>query len=165
MVCHRFFAVFSSSLLFSTQWFGRYILQSSVNFWSSGSKNFPYSLNFRKIVVFNAIWRLNGILTDKATPGQIGPGSNGNEGVLHTIQSFETGASLSYVISQWMVGLLLCEGSNCHILSPIDKVRKRKQSNSRLNGIIQIVFCHQYSLTIDLYSWIVVYAVFFWLQT
>ena len=42
----------------------------------------------------NSIRHINGTLSDATTPGQSGPGCNGNEGVLHILQSSSiTGAS------------------------------------------------------------------------
>ena len=41
----------------------------------------------------SSIWPKDGGLSDTTTPSQGGPGSNGNEEVLHISQSFGTGAS------------------------------------------------------------------------
>ena len=44
--------------------------------------------------VNSSSWPIDGTLTGAITPGQSGPGSNGNEGVLQISQSSGTGASL-----------------------------------------------------------------------
>ena len=41
------------------------------------------------------MWPIDGTLTGTTTPGQSEPESNGNEGLLHIPQSFNTVASLS----------------------------------------------------------------------
>ena len=41
---------------------------------------------------------MDGTLTDTTTLSQSGPGSNGNEDILHTPQIFRTGASPSDVV-------------------------------------------------------------------
>ena len=41
-----------------------------------------------------SIWPTDGTLTDTSTPSQNGPGSNGDEGIVHIPQSFRTGTSL-----------------------------------------------------------------------
>ena len=43
----------------------------------------------------SSIWSINGTLIGITTLGQSGPGSNGNEWVLHIPQSSKTGASPS----------------------------------------------------------------------
>ena len=46
------------------------------------------------------IWLIDGTLTGTITPGQCGPGNNGNERLLHIPQSSRTRASLSdYLLS------------------------------------------------------------------
>ena len=63
-------------------------------------------------------------LSDATTPGQSGPGSNGNEGVLRIPQSPSiTGTSpsdclVSYQDTHWRVGLPLCRGSVSVFYSP-----------------------------------------------
>ena len=41
------------------------------------------------------IWPIDGTLTGTSKSDQSGPGSNGNKGVHHILQSFRTGASPS----------------------------------------------------------------------
>ena len=66
---------------------------------------------------FSSIWPIDRTLSGATTPGQSGPGSNGNEGVLHIPQcSSITGASpsdclVSYnrtLVWWWWWGVLLC---------------------------------------------------------
>ena len=44
------------------------------------------------------IWPIDGTLTCATTPGQSGPESNGNEGILHITQSFRSRASISNAV-------------------------------------------------------------------
>ena len=46
----------------------------------------------------NSIWLIDGTLTGATTPGQSGPASNDNEGVLHILQSSRTGAPSEFSI-------------------------------------------------------------------
>ena len=43
----------------------------------------------------SSIWLIDRTQSDATTPGQSGPGNNGNEGVLHIPQNSKTGASPS----------------------------------------------------------------------
>ena len=62
----------------------------------------------------SSIWPIDGILTDITTPGQSGPGSNGNEELLHSLQSSRTGVSPSAAVycltlnPHYVEVLLLC---------------------------------------------------------
>ena len=48
------------------------------------------------IIINNSIWPIGGIPTGTTTLGQIGPRSNGNEGLLPILQSSSNGASTSF---------------------------------------------------------------------
>ena len=85
---------------------------------------------------------MDGTLTGTTTPGQGVPGSNGNEGVLHTTQISRISASRSDAVSRdplfkrWV--LPLCSGYSQYILSAVDsehvwqiwnyKKKKKKES-------------------------------------
>ena len=65
-----------------------------------------------------------GLLTSTTTQGQSESGSNSNEGVLHTSQSYTIRFSLvsypGHLLWGWV--LLLCKGYSQNILSPTNKV-------------------------------------------
>ena len=48
-----------------------------------------------RIILYRSIWPIDGIQTSTNFRGQIGPGSNGSEGVIHITQNFRTKTSLS----------------------------------------------------------------------
>ena len=52
------------------------------------SKTVPFqTIQFSMNILFSSIWPIDKTLSDATTPGQSGPGSNCNEGVLHIPQS------------------------------------------------------------------------------
>ena len=66
----------------------------TVLFWTiqfSINHSFAHSLNVQN----SSIWPMGKTLSGATTPGLSGPGSNGNERVLHIPQSSRTGASPS----------------------------------------------------------------------
>ena len=53
-------------------------------------------LSFSISIQFSSIWPIDRTLSSATTPGQSGPGNDGNEGLLHIPQSSSiTGTSLS----------------------------------------------------------------------
>ena len=59
------------------------------------------AIQFSKSTQFSSTWPKDRTLSDATTPGQSGPGSNGNQGMLHILQSSgitETSPS------DWLVG-------------------------------------------------------------
>ena len=66
---------------------------------------------------FSSIWPIDRALSGATTPGQSGPGSNGNEGVLYIPESSSitrtspSDCLVSY-LGHWLVGVLpLCKGT------------------------------------------------------
>ena len=55
------------------------------------ASSIPFLWNTNNLQAF--MWPINRILKGTTSPGQSGPGSNGNEEVFHTLQNFRTGAS------------------------------------------------------------------------
>ncbi len=53
------------------------------------------AIQFRISTQFTTISAIDRTLSDATNPGKSGPGSNGNEGVLHISQIFNAGTSLS----------------------------------------------------------------------
>ena len=63
------------------------------------------TIQFRVVTLFSSTWPIDRNLSDVTTPGQIRPGSNGNEGIFHIRQiSSNTGAMLSdcFVLYLWL---------------------------------------------------------------
>ena len=56
----------------------------------------------------SSIWSIDGTLTNTTTPGQSGPGINGNEGVLQISQSSKTKVSPSDGLVSYLEHLLEC---------------------------------------------------------
>ena len=54
-----------------------------------------YVIKYSNQTILNrSIWNMDGIQTGNTAPVQSGPGSTGNEEVVHTSQSFRTGTLL-----------------------------------------------------------------------
>ena len=70
--------------------FRKYFQTSQISFVCSQLNGFKF-----KKWLHISIWSFDGILTGTNTSGKSGPGSNGNEGVLHISQNSWTGASSS----------------------------------------------------------------------
>ena len=60
----------------------------TVRFCSSNVKTVQsQTIHFSKSTQFSSIWLIDRTLSGVTTPGQSEPGGNGNEGVLHILQS------------------------------------------------------------------------------
>ena len=67
----------------------------------------------------NSIWPIDRTLSGATTPGQRGPGSNGNEGLLHIPQSSKIGVSPSDCLVSYS-GHSLAEMQSVYSTAPAD---------------------------------------------
>ena len=80
----------------------------------------------RWLLVFSIVWPIDGILTATTTPSKSGLGSNGNERVLHILESSRTGASpsddlVSYPGHSFKVGFtFFAEIESAYFTAPTD---------------------------------------------
>ena len=111
-------------------WVGFYGISTFVGYLMPNPFLYKWSVLFQAILFsksmqFSSIWPIDRTLSDITTPGLSGPGSDGNEGVVHIPQSSSiTGTSPSdYLVSypghslRWGV-LLLCRGQSVYSTAP-----------------------------------------------
>ena len=105
-----FNGILTSLELFYTSRLGNYVYGTFIFiFWYSFLRVFCtwlYDIKYSYLKQFlkRSIWAIDWDLTDTTTFTQSGPGSNGNEGLLHTPHSFRT-------------GVLPLDAFGCHILN------------------------------------------------
>ena len=140
---------------------GKGIAPSPIPWCSSYWKGSPkVTLNYSRQLYFTynlhtgcSIWSIDSTLSGVTTPGQSGPGSNGNEGVLHIPQISKAGVLpsdglMSYPIHSLQAGLTLLQRSSQYILQPQLTGLTRWLKNLCRNMILGIIFLY-YSLYIN----------------
>ena len=109
----------------------------------------------------SSIWPIDRTLSGTTTPGQSGPGSNGNEGVLHIPQSFSiTGTSPSDCLVSYpghlLGGLTLLQRCSRCILPPTSRLSNTYKREPQVPPPYLSIY-----LSVYIYIYIYIYIVFF----